>query len=141
MLSHNLAQCQETLKNCMASYPVGVSAKQEQVVMAPDVDQALLLWVKRMEEKWETINGPMLMVKRQHFKEEFGIPENHRLSGIGWIPGFFRAWGLKEYSLHGEVASVDLEQVAKEDSCIQKIASTYKKENILNLNETGLWPL
>ena len=109
--------------------------------MVPDVDRALFLWVKRMEEKRETVNGPMLMAKRQQFEKEFGIPETRRLSGTGWISGFCRAWGLKEYRLHGEAASVDLEQVAKEVSRVQKVASTYEKKNIFNLDETGLWPL
>jgi hypothetical protein len=48
---------------------------------------------------------------------------------------------LKEYRLHGEAASADPEKVAMEISRVQKVVSTYKKEDIFNLDETGLWPL
>jgi hypothetical protein len=33
------------------------------VVTRPDVERALILWVRHMEERGETVNGPMLKAK------------------------------------------------------------------------------
>ncbi|KAF8223097.1 hypothetical protein L208DRAFT_1085398, partial [Tricholoma matsutake] len=41
------------------------SSKHPHVVTRPDVERALILWVKHVEEKGETVNGPMLKVKQE----------------------------------------------------------------------------
>ena len=43
--------------------PSALSSKRARVVTRPDVERALILWVKHMEEKGETVNGPMLREK------------------------------------------------------------------------------
>jgi hypothetical protein len=35
----------------------------------PDVEKALVLWVKHMEEKGETVTGPMLVAKHEKYKK------------------------------------------------------------------------
>ena len=49
----------------------------------PDVEKALVLWVRHMEEKGETINGHMLVAKRARFEDTFNVPQEERLSGDG----------------------------------------------------------
>ena len=61
------------------SNPNALFKKRARVVTRPDVEWALVLWVKHMEEKCETVNGPMLQVKREKFEAKFGVPENERL--------------------------------------------------------------
>ncbi|KAG2071176.1 hypothetical protein BDR04DRAFT_1016704, partial [Suillus decipiens] len=60
-----------------------LSSKCPHVVTRPDVEQALFTWVKHMEIKGDTVNGPMLRAKRAKFEEEFDVPEEERLSGDG----------------------------------------------------------
>jgi hypothetical protein len=41
-----------------------------------------------MEEKGETVTGPMLRVKREKFEDNFNVPKDERLKGEGWIALF-----------------------------------------------------
>ena len=52
------------------------------MVTCPDVERALILWVHHMEEKGETVSGPMLLEKRKTFEEMLQVPEDERLRGL-----------------------------------------------------------
>jgi hypothetical protein len=41
-----------------------------------------------MEEKGETVTGPMLRVKREKFEDNFDVPKDKWLKGKGWIAPF-----------------------------------------------------
>jgi len=41
------------------SHPNALSGKRARVVTSPEVEKALVLWVRSMEGKGETVNGPM----------------------------------------------------------------------------------
>ena len=69
----------EQLKDHTQSNPNALSSKRPRVVTRPDVERALMLWFRHMEEKGETVNGPMLWEKRHRFEEKFSVPENERL--------------------------------------------------------------
>lgn len=97
----------------VASNPNALSMKRVRVVTRPDVEKALFLWVKHMEEKGEHVTGPMLAVKRAKFEDRMDVPEAERLKS-GWIANFSKAYGLKQHTRHGEAGSVDLEAVIKE---------------------------
>ena len=70
------------------SNPNALSSKRPRIVTRPDVDLALRLWVQRMQQKGETVNGAMLIAKRKVFEEALNVPEDERLTGRGWIPPF-----------------------------------------------------
>ncbi|KAF8227376.1 hypothetical protein L208DRAFT_1101393, partial [Tricholoma matsutake] len=74
---------QEELKKHITSHPNALSSKHPCVVTRPDVERALILWMKHMEEKGETVNGPMLKVKRLKFEEHFNVPEAECILGDG----------------------------------------------------------
>lgn len=61
-LSWNIKQRVE-LEERAGSNPMALSSKHPRVVTRPDVERALILWVRSMEEKGETVTGPMLCVK------------------------------------------------------------------------------
>ena len=116
---------QDQLQAWTESNPNALSGKCARVVTRPDVERALVLWVKHMEKKRETVNGPMLRVKREKFEAEFGVPENERLRGDGWVASFCKAYKIKEYRRHGEADSVDLAAVAAECMRVQAILAKY----------------
>lgn len=60
----------------------------------PDVEKALTMWVKKMEDRGESVNGNVLHAKQAKFEEEFNVPDNERLLDIGWISSFCKAYGL-----------------------------------------------
>ena len=72
--------------------PNALSSKRPRIVTRPDVEKALFLWVKHMEEKRETVNGPMLVAKRADFEKAFNVPVDERLPSEGWIASFCKAF-------------------------------------------------
>jgi Tc5 transposase DNA-binding domain len=74
----------------LSSNPTALSGKRARIVTRPDVEKALVLWVGHMEQKRETVTGPMLMAKRAKFEEAMDIPEDERLKSGGWVQNFLR---------------------------------------------------
>jgi hypothetical protein len=81
----------ETLEQRVGSNPNALSSKRPRIVTRPDVDAALAMWVNHMEEKHELVTRSMLLVKRQQFEHEFEVPDEERLTGLGWIRSFCQA--------------------------------------------------
>lgn len=75
----------------LLSTPTALSSKRVRVVTRPDVEKALWLWVKHMEEKSEHVTGPMLVAKRAKFEKEMDVPEAERMKSDGWIGKFCKA--------------------------------------------------
>ncbi|KAH0583036.1 hypothetical protein H2248_010921 [Termitomyces sp. 'cryptogamus'] len=121
--------------------PNVLSSKHPHAVTRPDVEWAFFLWVKHIEEKQETVNGPMLKEKQKHFEKNFNVPENECITGNGWIPSFCQAYKIKEYWWHGEADSVDLEAVEAEQQCVKKTADAYKEKYRFNIDETSLFAM
>ena len=69
------------LKERVTSNPSTLSSKRPRIVTRPDVERALVMSLRSMEEKQETVNGRMLVEKRKHFEKKFNVPENERLNG------------------------------------------------------------
>ncbi|KAH9015793.1 hypothetical protein EDB85DRAFT_2076297 [Lactarius pseudohatsudake] len=65
--------------------------KKARVVTRPDVEKALFLWVKHMEEKLEHVTSAMLVAKRGKFEDLLEVPEEERLHSDGWVQKFCRA--------------------------------------------------
>jgi Tc5 transposase DNA-binding domain len=84
------------LERHVTSHLNALSSKRPCVVTRPDVERALVLWMRHMEEKGESVTGPMLKVKQLKFEKEFNVPEEERLSADGWIVPFCKAYGYKE---------------------------------------------
>lgn len=89
-LSRNLRRCRE-FEDCAKTTPNALSSKRVRVVTRPDVERALFLWVRHMEEKGENINGPMLLEKRKKFEQDLQVPEEQCLTGAGWVAPFCKA--------------------------------------------------
>lgn len=85
----------EDLEAYATSFPNAVSTKRERIVVCPDVDRALYLWVKSMESKGEIVTGGMLCTKRSFFERELGVPEDAQLKGGGWLASFKKAYEVQ----------------------------------------------
>ncbi|KAI6001861.1 hypothetical protein EDD15DRAFT_2192604 [Pisolithus albus] len=92
-----------------------------------------------MEEKKETVNGPMLVAKWAKFKEQFNVPDEEHLKGDGWLDNFKRAYGIREYRCHGEAASVDLAAVEAEWTHLKAVLAKYTPKDHFNFDETSLF--
>jgi Tc5 transposase DNA-binding domain len=61
-LSHKL-HSQLELEGHVTDNPNALSSKCPHTVTRPDVEKALVVWVQQMENKGETVSGPMLQAK------------------------------------------------------------------------------
>jgi hypothetical protein len=88
-LSRKIKQ-QSSLEERVNSNPSALSSKHPRIVTRPDVERALVIWLRGMEEKRETVNGKMLAEKQKLFEKEFDVPENKQLEGESWVQSFCR---------------------------------------------------
>jgi hypothetical protein len=56
----------------------------------------------------------------------------------GWLQGFQRRFGIKEYVQHGEAGSVP-EEAADEMVDLRQLTNTYQPRNVFNMDQTGLF--
>jgi hypothetical protein len=92
-LSRHLSEKgREADKAKLISNPTALSSKRVQVVTRPDVEKALVYWVKHMEEKGEQVTGPMLVTKRRKFEERLEVPEEERMRSDGWVSKFCKTY-------------------------------------------------
>ena len=129
------------LETRVTANPTSLSSKRAHVVTRPDVERALVLWLKHMEGKQETVSGPMLREKRRRFEQLFNVSEEEQLKGDGWLPSFCKAYKIKEHRRHGEAGSVSLDDANEEQLRIQRVLAKYKPKDRWNIDETSLNPL
>ncbi|KAJ7215372.1 hypothetical protein GGX14DRAFT_312813, partial [Mycena pura] len=79
-LSKKLKQKDKIRALVATGEPNVLSMKRARVVTSPEVDKALGLWVRDMEQKRRTVMGPMLIEQRKRFEEALDIPEEQRLT-------------------------------------------------------------
>ena len=70
--------------------PTSLTGKKIPIVTRPDVEAALVLWVKHMDQKKEHATGPMFMAKRAALEKAMNVPEEERLHSNGWVQKFCR---------------------------------------------------
>ncbi|KAJ7468336.1 hypothetical protein B0H11DRAFT_1642053, partial [Mycena galericulata] len=71
------------IRSLVAEDTNALSMKRARVVTCPEVDAALALWARDMEQKKRTVTDPMLIEQRKRFEEALNIPEERRLTGTG----------------------------------------------------------
>ncbi|KAF9221518.1 DDE-domain-containing protein [Gyrodon lividus] len=99
--------------------PNALSSKRPRIVTRPDVEHALVLWVKDMENKGEMVTGLMLREKQRRFEDQFQIHEFH---------------------CHGEAASVDQDAVEAERIQCWQLVAKFTPRDSFNVDETGFNP-
>lgn len=138
-LSRKLRDCTK-MEARVNSNPTALSSKRPRIVTRPDVERALYLWILHMENKRETVTGPMLREKRSRFEDEFQVPEKERLLGEGWLHSFCKAYNIREHRRHGEAGSVDTVAVEVERQRCQTTLARFAPRDRFNFDETALFP-
>lgn len=106
--------------------PNALSLKRPRAATRPDVECALILWIRHMENIHETVTGPMLREKRKRFEDKFNnVPDNERLLGEAWIQSFCKAYKIRKHRQHGESGSVDTKAVAIEQEHCHRILAKF----------------
>ena len=122
---------------------VALQAQRSRVGNWKDLDSALFEWQQRLQKKKAVITGEIL--KAQAIKFWVTLPqyqgqEQPKFSN-GWLQGFQHRFRIKEYIYHGEAASAEInkpEAIAQMEY-IRQLCSEYHEDDILNIDETGLF--
>ena len=79
-LSCNLKK-QGDIEAAVNANPAALSAWRQRVVISPDVERALVLWVNDMLASGHGVNGPLLVAKHKILEEKFNVPAKKCLKG------------------------------------------------------------
>jgi hypothetical protein len=128
------------MEACVNNNPNALSSKHPMVVTRPDIERALILWIRHMENKHEMVTGPMLQEKWKRFEDEFNVLDNERLLGEAWIQSFCKAYKICEYWQHGESGSVDTKAVSAEQEHCRSILAKFAPQDWWDFDETSFFP-
>ncbi|CAB5344386.1 unnamed protein product [Rhizophagus irregularis] len=104
----------------------------------PQLENALSLWVDNALNTKQDIDGNILKTKASYFANQFSIEDFHQSDG--WLTGFKKCHGLRQYKKQGEAASApSAESIEHDRLALQQILAPYKPEDIWNGDETGLF--
>jgi len=134
-------KARDVLEQRVHDNPSALSSKRPRIVTRPDVEKALVVWIRAMEDKGEQVSGPMLREKRKRFEDLLAVPEEERLTGDGWVASFTNTYHLRERRRHGEAASVDLTAVEAERQRMAKVLAKFAPRDRWNFDETSLFAL
>lgn len=107
----------------------------------PILDQALFEWQQQHQDTTGfPITGPLLRLKAIEFWKK--IPQYQNLPlplfSDGWLTRFKKRHHLRYRSFHGEAASVPM-SVHEDMKALRTVCNRYQKEDIYNMDETGLF--
>lgn len=119
--------------------PSALSSKRPRIVTRPDVEKALIIWVRAMGDKGEYVTGTMLREKRKRFEDLLGVPEEERLSSDGWVASFTRTYHLRGRRRHGKAVSADLAAAEAEQEPTAKILAKFDPKHHSDFGETSLF--
>jgi hypothetical protein len=116
--------------------PLALGTVRVRVRRYPEVNSILRKWQLQEEGKGRTVTGPVLVAKGQEIAKMLDI----KFPGSqGWLQGFKKQHGLREFPNHGEARSVNPEHVTDARSHLQALLKGYKLHDIYNMDETGLF--
>ena len=82
---------QPEIESVVKANPAALSARRQRVVVSPEVERALVLWVNDMVVNSNVVNGTVLAAKRKALEEKFNVPPEKRLTERGWLGSFYKA--------------------------------------------------
>jgi len=116
------------------------NAKSLKKAKYPNIDEALIIWIKEARKNNITINQEILKVKSIKFANDLGYIDFK--GSDGFITKFVKRNGLTFGALSGEANKVDKVMCEDWKNKLQELTFGYSAEDIFNGDELGLfWKL
>lgn len=104
----------------------------------PEVEKALLLWIKKARSMNLPVSGPLLTEKAQTFADQLNCPGF--ACSNGWLSRFKARYGIVGKALCGEAAAADKEGAVEwQDTVLQEALTAYDAADIFNFDESALF--
>ena len=97
----------------------------------------MALWIQKALEYNVTITGNVIQQKTLKFSEL--LSNNTFKASSGWLDKFKQRYSIKEYNKHGESQSAPIEQIPEMREELKEFLKNYRREDIFNCDETGLY--
>ncbi len=121
------------------SAPNQDNCKRSQSGTFPEVDSAVIKWIRASHERGAVLSSAIVMTKATKFAKALGI-EGDFHANDGWLTRLKKREGLVHKKLYGEGSSSDVE--SKEqwlEKVWPEISKNYSPESIWNCDETALY--
>lgn len=113
--------------------------KRQPVVVIPEIDAALTMWITQKLEHNIRLSGDNICRKARSFCRLFGFPEEILVFSHGWLDSFKSRIGLSSFVFHGEAASASPEHIQAERLRLQAVIWLYAPWDVYSIDETGLF--
>lgn len=113
--------------------------KKEIKTVAGEIDSILYEWFCAVRNKKIPVTGPMLQEKALEVAQTLGYSEEDFKASNGWLEKFKNCHDITGKTICGESASVPIETAEHWKNKLATLCAGYSDENILNLDETGLF--
>ncbi|KAG0419080.1 hypothetical protein HPB47_004372 [Ixodes persulcatus] len=104
----------------------------------PDVEEALVLWLKKARTKNLPVSGPLLLEKARFFATQ----QHHDgfVCRSGWLSRFRARYNVVTRIISGEGAAADRDGTEEwQNGQLQQILTDYAPDDIFNLDESALF--
>ena len=115
------------------------SIKRFKSAYFPELENALIIWIKQVRSLNTPIDGPTLIQKAQEFAAKLKLGPAFAASP-GWLAKFKRRHAISFKSVQGEAGAVNPEQTKDWiEHQLPQLLQTYNPKDIFNLDECGLF--
>ena len=115
------------------------SIKRFKSAYFPELENALIIWIKQVRSVNIPIDGPTLTQKALEFAEKLKLGAAFSASP-GWLSNFKRRNSLSFKSIQGEAGAVNPEQTKDWiENQLPQLLQTYNSKDIFNIDECGLF--
>ncbi|CAB4396105.1 unnamed protein product [Rhizophagus irregularis] len=111
---------------------------RQRPVLFPELDKAMQLWTCQAVTAGIPLNDMILQEKGIEFAGSLGVEDKIKC-GNGWVHKFKKRNGLRKINFSGEANSAPLITLSDERLKLQEILANYNREDIYNVDETGLF--
>ena len=107
----------------------------------PELEKILYEWQKRVEEKGLFTSGELIIARARQIWHQLPESLNEPVPSfsVGWLSKFKKQHSLKVRIQYGEAGSIDEEAAEQKMAEVRMVTVEYSKEDIYNMDETGLF--
>lgn len=126
------------IENAYEAEDFGASRKRLRTAKFPELESALIIWVKEMRAQSIALSGPIIMAKAADFALRLDIEDF--VASEGWFHRFRERHNLVFRTLSGEAKEVDAETCATwRSDTLQQYLESYSPQDVFNADETALF--
>lgn len=136
---HNILRDKEAIMKSWRENGTSSHMKKKVKTAVGEIDSIMYDWFCAVRNKKIPVTGPMLQEKALIVARSLDCSETEFKASNGWLEKFKNRHGITGKTICGESASVPEETAELWKSKLASLCAGYSDENILNVDETGLF--